>query len=152
MSIEIPDVTIAGSGRYVIADLWNKKTGEKKRVFWAPDPDVGFHQDLAKMLGEEVGNDVEVNCYRGGGGRINFDPEQKKIIIGDWSMTYREDDKEETAQMLEKAYPDFAVLISGGRDGEINPPLTLMEYRKHVRRELEKRQHVIRMILGDDKD
>lgn len=124
MRIEIPEVTVDESyrkdgrsgfgGKYVIVTL-----ADGRSILWANNVFVDEHKELVDEL-ESRG--FGPKCC--GGGMLYMSLEDKKIYLWDSSVRYGSDDKEQTTEMLKRAFPDFAIVLE-----EPRKPMSVEELR-----------------------
>lgn len=96
------DCIYVGGGRYVVAKV------DGRLVLWATDAVAERHANLLAAL-KDATPESRVVCW--GGGMLYVAEADRKLYIWDYSADYGHDDKEETAALLQQAFPDFVIIV-----------------------------------------
>lgn len=89
-------------GKYIVARIEYKRV-----VLWADNPYVEWHKELVESLEAQV-QGMHVGCL--GGGMLYVSESVHMIFIWDQSTTWGREDREQTAQMLKRAFPEFSIV------------------------------------------
>ena len=90
-----------------------EETGSDKYMIVRGWKECGFHADILDKFQCEEMKDAELNLHYSsdcpGGGRINHDAEQKKIVIYGYSQGFGRCDHSLTQKYIQEEYPDYEV-------------------------------------------
>ncbi|TNN41875.1 phosphohistidine phosphatase [Liparis tanakae] len=108
----IPRVDIDPSGvfKYVLIRVHSKEEGDDAEIdivrgySWAE-----FHADIYDKVSEELEKGGYLDCECVGGGRINHDPQAKKIHVYGHSIGFGRANHATTTEKLKAQYPDYEV-------------------------------------------
>lgn len=106
---ELPEVVIDAFGgrKFIIAQLGD--AADNKRLVVRANQECNYHDDILKLLRQEV-RPYGLNAHCIGGGRIEINPETTTIRIWGKSVIFGlEPDRKETVRMLQAAFPDFRI-------------------------------------------
>ncbi|CEF70530.1 14 kDa phosphohistidine phosphatase [Strongyloides ratti] len=107
----IKDVDIDPSGvfKYILIEATDKATRESKMIVrgYGKCP---YHADILDSVKEKETKDSKFKCV--GGGRINHDNDNKKILVYGYSVGYGKADHQITVDILKKDYPEYKIEFS----------------------------------------
>ncbi|XP_050497908.1 14 kDa phosphohistidine phosphatase-like [Diabrotica virgifera virgifera] len=119
---QVKDVDIDASGvfKYILIKLSSAASDGKlvDKLIVRGYAECPFHadindqvtSDLQKLKSSKVIQDWRTKVL--GGGRIQHDPEDKKILVYGYSQGYGKADHQLTVDILKTAYPDYSITYS----------------------------------------
>lgn len=110
------DIDYHGGYKFIVAKIVNRLDHTMKVVIKA-NKNYKTHKEILAILQDELRREtIATNgglyAYCIGGGFINVDPEEKKIIISGSSGEFkREPNRKYTVRMLKEAFPKFKIVV-----------------------------------------
>ncbi|XP_072157099.1 sex-regulated protein janus-A isoform X2 [Bemisia tabaci] len=107
--VSIPEVEIDPQGvfKYILMRVYDDAgDGTPNKLVVRGTIKGAYHADIFEMFLEGA-HKLKLDCDVLGGGRINHDPENKKLKIYGYSQGFGKADHNVTASVLKKVYPDY---------------------------------------------
>ena len=103
--VEAVDIDACGVFKYVLIKC-NDEDFIVRGFKWAE-----YHADIFEKVEVDL-HKKGIKCQCVGGGRIDHDSDNKRIIVYGYSVGFGRADHAETVQVLLKAYPDYDITFS----------------------------------------
>lgn len=103
----VPDDQGTTFAKFIVAVM---KDGYYKKIVFRAPGGLGMHSDVLAKLEEECELKFCSVLLCLGGGKIDMDRDRKTIHLHDYSTDFGfEPDRDQTAKMLQKVFPDFQI-------------------------------------------
>ncbi|XP_022801865.1 14 kDa phosphohistidine phosphatase-like [Stylophora pistillata] len=106
--LSVPDVDIDADGKfkYVLIKVVDPSNENAYKCIVRGSDWACYHADIYEKVEKEIGEmSMKTECL--GGGRIQHDRLDKKILVYGYSMGFGRADHSITVKKLKKAYPDY---------------------------------------------
>jgi len=105
----IPPVEIdeAGVFKYVLILVADAKDESEQRLVVRGNADAEYHADIYEEFCRKTEGPLGMDCQCRGGGRINHNAAEKKILVYGYSMGYGKADHTVAVDLLKKEYKDY---------------------------------------------
>ncbi|XP_014223608.1 14 kDa phosphohistidine phosphatase-like [Trichogramma pretiosum] len=111
-TVEDVDIDPCGVYKYILIEVQEKKTKEKKNIVRGYAR-CEYHADIldeVEIALKKISTNLKAKCV--GGGRIQHDAETKKIKVYGYSQGFGKADHEISTNLLKKKYSDYTITWS----------------------------------------
>jgi len=105
----IPDVDIdEGVFKYVLITVADAKDESVEKLVVRGNTDAEYHADVYEAFCRKTEGPLGMDCQCRGGGRINHNSEEKKILVYGHSVGYGKADHSKTVAILKGHYKEYS--------------------------------------------
>jgi len=106
----IPDVEIDEDGvfKYVLITVADSKDESLQKLVVRGNREAEYHADIYEAFCRKTEGPLGMDCQCRGGGRINHNSTEKKILVYGYSMGYGKADHSKAVDLLKKEFPSYS--------------------------------------------
>lgn len=105
----IPDVEIDEDGvfKYVLITVADSEDESVQKLVVRGNAEAEYHADVYEAFCRKTNGPLGMDCQCRGGGRINHNASEKKILVYGYSMGYGKADHSKVVELLKKTYTNY---------------------------------------------
>jgi len=105
----VTDVEIDDDGvfKYVLILVADAKDESVQKLVVRGNAESEYHADIYEPFCQKTEGPLGMDCQCRGGGRINHNAAEKKILVYGYSMGYGKADHTKAVELLKKKYPNY---------------------------------------------